>query len=194
MPVVLIGCVPAKFDCPAITYNMAEITRRAVEYLIGLGHEKIALIGGVEEDRDDLRRDIGYRQGLEEAMLPYVDSYRIYCGGTAEDGSAATDRMMDGLQRPYWPTAVIALNDMVAMGCMESARRHGLRLPEDLSVIGCDNLFCAPYLSPALTSINTFQPELGRQAVEMLLSGENRRENARWELVGRESCAKANKS
>ena len=193
MPVVLIGCVPVQFDCPTITYNMAEITRRAVEYLIGLGHERIALIGGVEEDQDGLRRDVGYRQGLEEARLPFVDSYRSYCGGTAEEGSAAMDRMLDGLQRPYWPSAIIALNDMVAMGCMESARRHGLNLPEDLSVIGCDNLFCAPYLSPALTSINTFQPELGRQAVEMLLSGENRRENARWELVERASCARARK-
>lgn len=190
MPVVLIGCVPARFDCPTITYNMAEITRHAMEYLIGLGHERIALVGGMEEDKDELRRDIGYRQGLEAARLPYVDSYRVFCGGTAEDGAAAMDRMLDGLQRLYWPTAVIALNDMVAMGCMESARRHGLRLPEELSVIGCDDLFCAPYLSPALTSINTFQPELGRQAVELVLSGENVRKNAKWELVERGSCAR----
>ncbi len=194
MPVVLIGCVPARFDYPSITYNMAEITRRAVEYLIGLGHEKIALIGGVEEDRDDFRRDIGYRQGLEEARLPYVDSYRIYCGGTAEDGTAAMGRMLDSLQRPYWPTAVIALNDMVAMGCMESARRYGLKLPEDLSVIGCDNLFCAPYLSPALTSFDTYQAEVGRKAVEMLLSGEKHRESARWELIERASCTEVKRT
>ena len=194
MPVVLIGCVPARFDYPSITYNMAEITRRAVEYLIGLGHEKIALIGGVEEDGDDFRRDIGYRQGLEEARLPYVDSYRIYCGGTAEDGTTAMDRMLDSLQRPYWPTAAIALNDMVAMGCMESARRHGLKLPEDLSVIGCDNLFCAPYLSPALTSFDTHQAEVGRKAVEMLLCGEKRRESARWELIERASCTEAKRT
>ncbi|MBR6164918.1 MAG: substrate-binding domain-containing protein [Clostridia bacterium] len=90
----------------------------------------------------------------------------------------------------YWPTAVLALNDMVATGCMASARRHGMLLPEDLSVIGCDNLFCAPYTVPALTSFDMHQQELGRQAVELLLSGENRKEAVQWELVERDSCAR----
>ena len=65
-----------------------------------------------------------------------------------------------------------------------------MTLPEDLSVIGCDNLFCAPYLHPALTSIDTHQQELGRQAVELLLSGEKQRKNAQWDLVERASCAR----
>ena len=190
MPVVLIGCVPERFDYPSISYNMADVARRASEYLIALGHERIALIGGVEEDSDELRRDMGFRQGLEAARLPYVDSYRAYCGGTAKEGEAAMDQMLDRLQPGYWPTAVIALNDMVAMGCMASARRHGLTLPRDLSVIGCDNLFCAEYTYPALTSFDTHQQELGRQAVELLLSGENRKEAARWELVERDSCCR----
>ena len=190
MPVVLIGCVPARFDYPAISYNMADVARRATEYLISLGHERIALIGGVEEDSDELRRDMGFRQGLEAARLPYVDSYRAYCGGTAREGEAAMDQMLDKLQPGYWPTAVLALNDMVAMGCMASARKHGMSLPEDLSVIGCDNLFCAPYTVPALTSFDMHQQELGRQAVELLLSGENRKEAVQWELVERDSCAR----
>ena len=190
MPVVLIGCVPERFDYPAISYNMADVARRAAEYLISLGHERIALIGGVEEDTDDQRRDTGFRQGLEAARLPYVDSYRAYCGGPAGEGEAAMDRMLDKLQPGYWPTAVIALNDMVAMGCMASARKHGMSLPEDLSVIGCDNLFCAQYMFPALTSFDTHQQELGKKAVDLLLSGENRREDAQWVLVERDSCAR----
>lgn len=191
MPIVLIGCVPSDLEYPAISYNMAEITRSAVEELISLGHEKIALIGGMEEDRDQHRRDIGYRQGLENAHLPCVDSYRVWCGGTAEAGEAAMDQMLSSLLPSHWPTGIIALNDMVAMGCMAAARRHGLGVPEDLSVIGCDNLFCAPYLLPALTSINMHQQSLGREAVTLLLSGENRRESALWEWVRRDSCAPA---
>lgn len=191
MPVVLIGCVPADLDYPAISYNMAEITQGIVEELIRLGHERIALIGGMEEDRDELRRDIGYRQGLEAAHLPFVDSYRVWCGGTAEDGDAALDRLLSSLLPSHWPTAVIALNDMVAMGCMAAARRRGLQVPEDLSVVGCGNLFCAPYLVPPLTSIDTHQQQLGRRAVELLLSGEKRREDARWEWVRRDSCGPA---
>jgi DNA-binding LacI/PurR family transcriptional regulator len=189
MPIVLIGCVPPAFEYPTISYNMAEIARSTVKYLVGLGHERIALIGGMEEDQDEYRRDVGYRQGLEDAQLPYVSSYRVYCGGTAEEGEKALDQMLSGLLPAYWPTAVIALNDLVAMGCQAAARRRGLRMPEDLSVIGCDNLFCAPYLIPSLTSIDTHQQQLGREAVELLLSGETCRKDAKWEMVERASCA-----
>ncbi len=191
MPIVLIGCVPSYYNYPTISYPMADMMRQAVSYLVGLGHEKIAFIGGTEEDQDEQRRDVGYLAGLKEAHLPYTASYRVFCRGTAEDGEAALDGMLSSLMPAYWPTAVIALNDLVAMGCMEAARKHGLRMPEDLSILGCDNLFCAPYLSPALTSIDTRQQELGANAVRLLLSGEERRENAAWEFVIRESCVSA---
>ena len=189
MPIVLIGCVPSFFEYPTISYNMAEIARHATEHLIRLGHEKIALIGGMEEDKDEYRRDVGYCRGLEDAHLPFVSSYRSFCGGTAEEGDRALDKMLSGLLPAYWPTAVIALNDLVAMGCQAAARRHRLRLPEDLSIVGCDNLFCAPYLTPSLTSFDTHQQELGQRAVELLLSGEMRREEALWEWIERDSCA-----
>ena len=97
--------------------------------------------------------------------------------------------MFSSLKPDFRPTAVIGLNDLVAMGCMAAARSLGLRLPEDLSVIGCDDLFCAPYLSPALTSVNTHQQEMGSRAVRMILSGDYAREQASWDLVLRSSCA-----
>ena len=189
MRIVLIGCVPSCYHYPTITYPMADIMRKAVSYLVGLGHEKIAFIGGAEEDRDEQRRDVGYIQGLQEAHLPCIASYRVFCGGTAEAGEAALEGMFSSLLPAYWPTAVIALNDLVAMGCMNAVRKRGLRLPEDLSILGCDNLFCAPYLSPALTSIDTRQQELGADAVKLLLSGDETRKDAGWEFVYRDSCA-----
>ena len=190
MPVVLIGCVPPSYDFPAVTNNSAAMMREIVGYLTSLGHERIAFIGGVEEDTDPLRRDVGYVDGLKDARLPFTASYRIYCRGTAEDGSAALDEMLDSLKPEYWPTAVIALNDLVAMGCMASARKRGLSVPDQLSVIGCDDLFCAPYLYPPLTSINTHQQRTGARAVQLLISGEDKKETADWELVERASCAR----
>ena len=190
MPVVLIGCVPPSYDFPAVTNNSAAMMQEVVRYLTGLGHERIAFIGGVEEDRDPLRRDVGYENGLKDARLPYTASYRIYCKGTTEAGSAALNQMLDSLKPEYWPTAVIALNDLVAMGCMAAARDRGLSIPDQLSVIGCDNLFCAPYLYPPLTSINTYQQRTGARAVQLLISGENKQETADWELVERASCAR----
>ena len=190
MPVVLIGCVPPSYDFPAVTNNSAAMLREVVGYLTGLGHERIAFIGGVEEDRDPLRRDVGYEEGLRDARLPFTASYRVYCRGTAEDGTAALNGMLDSLKPEYWPTAVIALNDLVAMGCMAVARKRGLAIPDQLSVIGCDDLFCSPYLVPPLTSINTHQQLTGAKAVQLLISGEEKKETADWELVERASCAR----
>ena len=194
MPVVLIGCVPPSWDFPSVSGNNAAMAEEIVRYLASLGHEKIAFIGGVRENHNPLRRDVGYENGLRDARLPYVSSYRVYCRGTAEDGAAAFTGMLSSLKREYWPTAVIALNDLVAMGCMASARDLGLGIPEQLSVIGCDNLFCTPYLVPPLTSINTHQQRTGARAVQLLIRGENKKETADWELVERASCARAPKS
>lgn len=191
MPVVLIGCVPPWYDFPAVSNNNAAMMKEVVAYLVSLGHERIAFIGGVEEDNDPLRRGVGYREGLRDARLPYTDSYRVYCRGTPEDGRAALCRMLDALKPEYWPTAVIAMNDLVAMGCQAEARARGIRMPEQLSIIGCDDLFCAPYLYPALTSINSHQQRTGARAVQLLISGENRHETGDWELVERGSCAPA---
>ena len=193
MPVVLIGCVPPSYDFPAVADNNAAMMTEIVRYLTSLGHEKIAFIGGVEEDQDPLRRDVGYENGLRNARLPYTASYRVYCRGTAEDGASAFREMLSSLKEEYRPTAVIALNDLVAMGCMKTARELGIRIPDRLSVIGCDNLFCAPYLFPPLTSINTHQQQVGARAVQLLISGENKQETADWELVKRASCAMVKK-
>lgn len=190
MPVVLIGCVPDDFEYPAITYDMAAIMQVGVRHLVELGHERIAFIGGIEEDRDEHRRDVGYQMALQEARLPCVGSYRTYCSATADDGRKALDEMLDNLRREYWPTAVIAINDMVAMGCQSAALARGLRIPEDLSLIGCDNLFCAPYNNPPLTSVDMKQQDLGASAVRLLLSGETKRELAAWEFIPRASSGK----
>ena len=194
MPIVLIGAVPSFFSYPTIFYDMAGIAKEAVSYLVSLGHERIAMIGGMEDDHDEFRRDMGYMAGLKEARLPCVSTYLSYCAGTAEAGEKALSEMLDSLQRPYWPTAVIALNDMVAMGCQAEARRRGLRLPEDHSVIGCDNLFCSPYLTPSLTTFDLEQQQLGARAVDLLLSGDALREKADWKLVERGSCCRCAES
>ena len=69
--------------------------------------------------------------------------------------------------------------------------KAGLRVPEDLSLVGCDNLVFTAYTNPPLTSIDTKQQELGARAVRMLLEGTQGREDAEWVLVERESCGKA---
>ena len=70
MPVVLIGCIPPWYDFPSVANDNAAMTRKTVAYLTGMGHDRIAFIGGVQEDTDPRRRDVGYQQGLRDARLP----------------------------------------------------------------------------------------------------------------------------
>ena len=88
-------------------------------------------------------------------------------------------------------SAVLSLSELG--GDEEEPRELEIPVPDRLSVIGCDNLFCAPYLFPPLTSINTHQQQAGARAVQLLISGENKKETADWELVERASCARIEK-
>ncbi|MDD2647370.1 MAG: LacI family DNA-binding transcriptional regulator [Eubacteriales bacterium] len=190
MPLVLIGCVPSELDYPTITYDMSLCASGVMEYLLEMNHTRIALLGGMKEDMGVMSRDAGYRAALEKAKLPYISSYRVYGDSTTRAGEQMLTEMLDGLQRAYWPTAVIALNDLVALGALKAAREMGLRVPEDISIIGCDDLFCAPYSEPPLTSINMHQQELGARAVRRLLRPDDKtRELAAWNIVKRQSSA-----
>ncbi len=189
MNVAVIGCDLSEYGFPGIFINNASLALKIVRYLVSLGHERIALIGGEEEDTDPFRRDIGYLEGLREAQLPFTESYRVWGGDTPESGVLGLNGILDGLKPSFWPTAVIALNDLVALGCFSAAAAHGLTLPRDLSVIGCDNLVSAPYLAPPLTSVDLHQRRIGARAVEMVISGSIVREEAKGDIIVRGSCA-----
>ncbi len=188
MPVALIGYAPENCPYPAVCYDLIGIMRESVSYLTRLGHRKIAFVGGSEADQYEGRRDVGYQMALEEAGLPLRGEYRSFCLGTVLEGEAALSRMLTSLPQDQWPTAVIALNDLAAMGCMAAARRFGLQLPRDMSILGCDNLVTSAFLSPALTTIDTYQHQMGARAVKLLLAGEVRREFSDWTLIARDSC------
>ena len=84
----------------------------------------------------------------------------------------------------------LRVSGLSAEKLLNAAREKGIRMPEEMSIIGCDNLFCSPYLVPALTSVDTHQQKIGSRAVEMLIHRENAREQGDWELVIRDSCAR----
>ncbi len=190
MPVVLIGCYAPFEQYPSVTINLSDCVRTAVEHLSNMGHERIALVGGYPETETRNTRDTGYREALTAARLPYIADYRVFCKCTSEDGEACMNDMLAGLKPSQWPTAVIAANDMVAIGCIRAIESHGRSVPADISVIGCDNLFFGPYMRPALTSIDTKQDYIGRRAVNMLLEDNVAAETVPCELICRESCAK----
>jgi LacI family transcriptional regulator len=137
-----------------------------MEYLIGLGHQRIGFIGGRTDLQSALRRFQGYKDGLRKANLP-VEEALIQPGDyTRESGHIGAQKLLS-LTRP--PTAIFAANDQSAIGVLQAAEEAGLRVPDDLSVVGFDNIPEAAYVKPSLTTVDQFVDQMGHVAAEMLI-------------------------
>jgi LacI family transcriptional regulator len=136
----------------------------AMNYLLGLGHRRIGFISGRAELESSARRLKGYRDALENAGLS-VDEQLIAAGDyTTETGVKCTRELLS-LKLP--PSAIFASNDQMAMGVYQVARERGLRIPEDLSVVGFDNIMESKYMG--LTTVDQFISEMGFVATQMLI-------------------------
>jgi len=139
---------------------------RATEYLISLGHRRIGLVAGPREALCSRARLDGYRAALEAAGIG-VDARLIVQGNFYhESGFTAGGRLLDLADRP---TAIFAASDQMALGVYEAARRHGLRVPADLSVVGFDDLPEAQWSSPPLTTVRQPLAEMGGLAARTIL-------------------------
>ena len=164
-------------------------SRTAVEHLIGRGHTRIGMIAGQSGPRQARVR--GYRAALAAHGLP-LDESLIRDGDFSEDGGyRAMQSLLDG---PHPPTAVFAANDVMAMGALVSIREAGLEVPEDIAVVGFDDIPVARLITPRLTTVAQFQENLGVRAAEMLLERldgtapeHGRSEEMPYELIVRES-------
>jgi LacI family transcriptional regulator len=138
----------------------------AASHLIKLGHRRIAYIGKTARARDAIERIAGYRAALDSAHLP-IDPQLEFPGEFREvDGYNATRTL---LALPEPPTAIFAGNDRQAAGVYRALHEVGMNVPDDMSVIGFDNLPFTELLSPPLTTIHAPRLELGRTAAAMLI-------------------------
>ncbi|MCB5168547.1 LacI family DNA-binding transcriptional regulator [Streptomyces bambusae] len=137
----------------------------ATEHLLDLGHRRIAAIGGRKEMLCSQARIDGYRAALERAGIE-VDRDMIRFGDFQHEGGFQRARELLALPEP--PTAVFAGSDQQAMGVYEAARQAGLSIPQDLSVVGFDDLPMCEWLSPPLTTVRQPLEEMGRLAARTL--------------------------
>ncbi|MGG6314280.1 LacI family DNA-binding transcriptional regulator [Paenibacillus macerans] len=164
---------------------------RAVNYLHSLGHRKIAHIGGGPTFAGKKRLN-GYMQAMRELGLP-IHPQHVVQGSydyTVESGKKAMEELLQAEERP---TAVFAAGDNLALGAMTAIKGHGLRVPEDISLVGFDDIEMAKYLTPALTTVRQNTYVLGSRAADMLTytieGGEDVQSDViPVELVIRESC------
>lgn len=139
----------------------------AVRHLIGLGHTKIAHIRGRRDLASAQLREDGYRQALQEAGIPFDQDLVLFGEYSAAQSALVARELLD---RPDRPTAVFAANDTSALGVLSVARELGLRVPEDLSIVGFDDIPDAANSTPPLTTVAQPLHELGERALEMLLA------------------------
>lgn len=153
-------------ECAAIISTNQQGALTAMNYLTGLGHRCIGFITGRLELVSASRRLQGYKDGLDLAGIP-LDPSLIQVGDYTTETAVECARAL--LYRDEPPSAIFASNDMSAMGVYQVAREKGVRIPEDLSVVGFDNLRESQYLVPGLTTVDQFVEDMGTQAIEMIV-------------------------
>jgi LacI family transcriptional regulator len=166
-PVVLIDDRGYHPDLPSVTATNRRGAVQALSHLLELGHQRIGYASGPMEYRYNQERLQGIQEALAAAGVPYRPEF-FHEGEPAEAGGIAAVRAFFALPEP--PTAIFAANDLVAFGVMEAAARRGLRIPQDLSVVGFDDLPQSALSRPALTTIRQPMYRMGQTAVEMLLT------------------------
>ena len=192
-PVIAI-CPPAtQLDCICIHSDLVGCSRLPVRHLHTLGHRRIAFIGGSMQFHDYSKRGENFLEELRVLGLPDDPAYHVDCGYDTESGERAVLRMLSGLPRNHWPTGIIAFNDLVALGALKQLKKMGLRVPEDMAVIGCDNQFFCPYTDPPLTSVELYPEDMAQSAIrELIFSKDNARQSFAMmreaSLIVRESC------
>ena len=165
-PIVAVDPHTGSHDVPTVDSDNLSGGQMAAGHLLDLGHRRIALIGGRPDLESAKLREQGFRQALAEAGVE-VDESLIYAGDYDPKVSATAAR--DLLSREDRPTAVFAANDVTAIATIEVARSMGLRVPEDLSVIGFDNIPESALCTPQLTTVSQPIRTMGERAVGMLI-------------------------
>jgi LacI family transcriptional regulator len=143
-----------------------EGAREATRHLVGLGHRRIAHVTGIPGHRDAVDRYDGYVRALTDAGLP-VDPRLVVAGNFEEQSGAHGVQKL--LARRVRFTALFAGNDQMAYGALQALARRGLRVPQDVSVVGFDDQRGAAYTIPALTTVRQPAVEMGRAAAEAVL-------------------------
>ena len=163
IPVVLVNNRAAGFDLPCIVADEAGGVRQVVSYLISAGHQRIAMLMGRFSPYVTSARYNAFLSVMRENGLSVDESGALMCD---RDIQSATEAALRLLSRPDRPSAVFAFNDVLAAGVMKAARRLGLRLPEDLAVVGFDDSSVCPMMEPELSSIHVDCRRMGELCME----------------------------
>lgn len=192
LPVVLLNC-----EVDGQTYDSINIDNYGGAYavtshLLSLGHGRIGLITGPLRNHDARERLRGIRAALHAAGVEPQPELELAGDFSEESAHAAAQRLLELEPRP---TALVAANDSMAIGALSALRDAGVRVPEEMAVVGFDDIPIARFVTPPLTTVRVSIPQLGARATERLFAAlsageghERRQELLATELVVRSSC------
>jgi LacI family transcriptional regulator len=176
-----------------ILSNDEDGARKAVDYLLDCGHRDIAIIEGTPSFKSSQKRKEGYIKALVERDIPIKGSYSVQGNYDVESGYLAMEKLLE-LDKP--PTAVFCSNDDMAIGAMKAIFGKGLKVPEDISVAGFDDIGFTQYTSPRLTTVKRPVEEISiygaKKILSLVLGKQQEAEKifAKTELVIRDSVKK----
>lgn len=166
VPVVVMDWGPMLFTSDKIQDNSLRGGYIAAKYLIECGHHEIGCITGPLNRYQAQMRYEGYKRALNEEGLEFHSNWVIESNFECDGGYEAFNRMF---QNGPLPSAIFVCNDMMAMGVINAANEKGIAIPQELSIIGYDDIQIAKFMSPSLTTIHQPKYRLGQAAVETLL-------------------------
>jgi LacI family transcriptional regulator len=167
VPVVVVNAEPTGVPVTVITSDNTQGSRLAVEHLVSLGHRRIAYIRGPHSFTAAMPRLEAFHAACEAAGLSGSAVTVLRGEGQVESGEKAADQL---LREAPDVTAIACYNDLTAIGVLRALRAAGRRVPEDISVIGFDDIAAAEWVAPTLTTIAQEKGTIGRRAVEQLVS------------------------
>lgn len=165
-PLVLAGARPRENALNSVALDDVAVGRQATQHLLDLGHRRIGMITGPLAEDCSQDRLQGFEMSLQAANLTPEPALIIEGNWLATSGY---DAFMQFAAAGDLPTAIFAQNDQMALGLLRAAREHGLHLPDDLSVIGVDDIPLVSYFDPPLTTIRQDFEQIGREATRLLL-------------------------
>lgn len=189
-PIVLIASEIPKLSVNTVTVDDYKGGYLAASHLLSRGHNKIAII--TENVRSNVARFAAFKEAMQEADLPIPDGFIVKTEASIQKGYESGKEILSMKERP---TAIFACNDLLAAGVLQAAKELGLKIPQDLSVVGFDNTVLSTTTSPMLTTISQPVKLMGAKAVDLLIRemGEKKTYKERLllppELIIRQSTA-----
>ena len=191
LPIVFVDQEEQGEKISSVLYESYEAGRMAAEYLLGLGHRDLMHVFGLENNYDSRQRRSGFLDALKDAGVPFRAENML--SGRLERAAAYREMRRYLSEGHRLPDAIFAANDLSAIGCMEALRQFDVRIPEDVSIIGCDDILLCSFTTPNLTTIRTHMDQLGIEAVNEVLrlisQGEGRIFRIPGDIVVRHSCS-----